>query len=351
MSIAPFIPTPFPQAIANPAIGSSGAPAIPYVSNAEYDFAPTAVNISDLSPGGTWAAQWQSLADQIRRASRICDSICFGSDAASKGASLAASLTVDSAMIRIKGGELRLVCDYRPLVQLVGVALGSGMSNLSNLVPSLAALARPGRRTWYIPYGAGLSPVFRNNDAPGYVPGGGAGGSVYAVWSYVNGYPHTSLAANVAADATTCVVNSTDGNGGLWGVIAASGAFPGTDLEIVDGVATERVFVQSITTNTPSTGLTTLTTSAFANAHQVPALPDFIPVTAVPENVREAVISLTTWLIKTRGARGLVMPTTAGGRPTGQAMGQSGSHGDYERAHKILSHSGLIVRNKHPGSY
>ena len=287
----------------------------------------------------------------IRRASRWCDSICFGASAASKGASLAATLTVDSATIKIKSGDLRLICDYAPIVQLVGVAIGSGVSNLSNLDPGLIGLARPGRKTWTIPFG-GLNMVFRNGDSPAYLPGYGSGGSVYAVWSYVNGYPHTKLLSNITPDSATCVVASTDGNGGLWGVLAASGAFPGSQLTVADGNFTEVVFVQAIETNTPVTGQTTLTTSGFTNNHTVPLAPDFIPVTAIPEDVNQAVISLVTFLVKTRGARGLVMPSVAGGRPQAQAKkGQSGVFEDYETARRILGEGGYVTRVRHPGTY
>lgn len=348
---APYVPPPLATPIVNPAIGSTGAPPIPYLSNSQYAFAPTAMNATDLNPGGSPEAQAQSLADTILRASRWADTICFGADPSDKGASLAASLSVEGATVRIKGGELRLICDYRPIVEVVGIATGSGPASLSSLDPSLASLARLGRRTIYIPYG-GPSVINRTGDSPAVLPGGIGSSSVYAVWSYVNGYPHTQLAQNVALNATSCVVKSTDGDGGLWAVYPAATPFPGTELTIFDGQGTERVFVQAVQTNTPSPGLTTLTTTAFANAHTVPAAPDFLPVTAIPEDVHQAVISLVTMLIKTRGVRGIVMPTTPGGQvtqKTKQKLGQAGALTDYELAREMLHDYG--IRSKKPGSY
>lgn len=347
----PYLPTPLATPIVNPAIGSTGAPPIPYLSNSQYAFAPTAMNAKDLNPGGDAPDQQQSLADVIRRASQWADSICFGADPSDKGASLAASLSVEGATVRIKGGELRLICDYRPIVEVVGISVGSGLASLSPIDASRAALARFGRKTIYIPFG-GPTTVNRTGDGAGTVPGGIGASAVYAVWSYVNGYPHTALAADVAADATTCVVDSTDGNGGLWAVYPASGAFPGAELTVIAGPSTERVFVQSIETNTPSPGKTTLTTSPFAYAHTVPPAPDFIPVTAIPEDVTQAVISLVTMLIKTRGVRGLIMPTTPGGRVTQSSktkLGHAGALEDFEIACKLLHPYG--VRTKKPGSY
>jgi hypothetical protein len=342
---APYTPTPFAAPIVNPAVGSTGAPPIPYLSNTQYNFAPTAMDTSTLVPGGSPQAQAQSLADTIRRASRWADSICFGADPASKGVSLAASLSVESVRTRIKAGELRLICDYRPILEVVGIDVGFDPSNTSSIGPTLAAQTVVKRRTLVVPFATNL--VFgRTNDNPGWVPNGAPSGSLYAVWSYVSGYPHTSLVDSVAADATSCVVKSTDGNGGAWGVYPASGAFPGTGLTIIDGASTETVFVTAVTTGS---GTTTLTTTPFANAHTVPTAPDFIPVTTLPEDVQQAVISLTTMLIKTRGTRALVMPTAPGGRPqqaTKQNLGQAGALEDYDIAHQLLSEGGYVIRSK-----
>ena len=346
----PFIPTPLATPIVNPAVGSSGAPPIPYISNTQYRFAPTAMDSQNMVPGQGAPANNQSLADTIRRASRWVDSICFGSDPSGKGVSLAASLSVEGATVRIKGGELRLVCDYRPLLEVVGIATGTGMSDLSDIDPSLAGFARVGRKTIYLPY-CGPVTVNRSGDSPAILPGGLGSSAVYAVWSYVNGYPHTKLAANVAASATSCQVASTDGNGGLWGVFPASGAFPGSGLTVIDGADTETVFVTDITPGSP---YTTLMTTPFQYAHTLPTAPDFIPVTSIPEDVQQAAISLTTMLIKVRGVRGMVMPTTPGGRPQGQTkekLGQAGALEDYEIARTLLGEGGYCVRTKKPGSY
>jgi hypothetical protein len=346
----PYLPPPLATPIINPVVGSSGAPPLPYVSNTEFTFAPTGLDANHLYPGGTATKNAQSLADTIRRASRWCDDICFGQDPAGKGASLAASLSVESATVRVKGGTLRLICDFRPIVQVVGIALGSGPANVSSLDPTIASLTTIGRRTIYVPVGTAIA-VARPGDSPGTFPSGSSPGSVYAVWSYVNGYPHTRLATNVAQGATSCVVTAVDGAGGLWGVFGASGAFPGTELTVVDAGTTERVFVHSVTANTPTTGKTKLTTSAFANAHTVPVGPDFIPVTAVPQDVHQAVISLATALVKVRGTRAQVMSSQPGGRPSQAALAQAGALEDYAIGLKILTEGGFRIRIKHTGSY
>lgn len=346
----PYLPPPLATAIINPVVGSSGAPPLPYVSNTEFAFAPTGLDANHLYPGGTAQKNAQSLADTIRRASRWCDDICFGQDPAGKGASLAASLSVESATVRVKAGMLRLICDFRPIVQVVGIALRSGLSNLTSLDPTIAALTTIGRRTIYVPIGMSVA-VARPGDSSVSFPSASSPGSIFAVWSYVNGYPHLRLATNVVQGATSCVVTAVDGAGGVWGVFPASGAFPGTELTVVDGGETERIFVRGVTPNSPVTGKTTLTTTPFANAHTVPAAPDFIPVTAVPQDIHQAVISLTTALVKVRGTRALVMPSQAGGRPGPAAMAEAGALEDYSIALKILTQGGFRIRMKKTGSY
>ena len=332
---APYIPTAFATPVVNPFVGSTGAYPIPYLSSAEYISAPTAMDTSHLLPTTDAAAQAQALADTIRRASAWADNYCFGADAASKGASLAASLSVEAARFRIKGGELRLICDYKPILEVVGVDVGFAPNAVSSIGPSLASMLIIGRRTITVPFGGGM--VMRTNDTPGAVPTGYRGGSVYAVWSYVNGYAHTQLAADVAAAATSCVVTATDGNGGLFGV------YPGTQLTLPDGVNTETVVVSAVT---PGTTTTTIATSPFANAHTVPGSPGFLPVTTIPQDVTQAVISLTTMLIKTRGARALVMPQTPGGKVDRQAFAQAGALEDWDIATGILSKYAIRTKSK-----
>lgn len=327
----PYLPTPLSAPAINPAEGSSGSPAFPYISVSEYQFAPTAMATGTLVPGKTTQDQTQALADTIRRASRWADNLCFGADPASKGASLAASLSVEAAYLRVIGGELRLMCDYKPILELVGCDIGSDPSSVTS-IGTISASVRFGRRTVYVPF-YGL-PFRAGDTAPTNPPLPSADGRLYAVWSYVNGYPHTVLAGNVAQGATSCVVSSTDGNGGLWGVYPAAAPFSGTALTVYDGSATETVYVQGVTAGTTTA---TLTTTAFANAHTLPASPDFLPVSAIPSDIHQAVISLTTMLIKTRGARSLVLPNSLGGQPSRQGLGQAGVLEDWQIAEMLLT--------------
>lgn len=331
----PYIPTALATPVVNPTVGALGAAPIPYISNSEYQFAPTAMSIGTLVPGGTTARQQQSLADVLRRASRWADNICFGADPAGK-ASLAASVAVEAAYVPVVQGQIRLPCDYRP-TELIGLDVGASPATLASVGSTLAAQARILRRTIVLPVQAGFA--MRPNTQPVQMPYAGQAGRIYAVWSYLFGYPHTRLAASVTAGATTCTVTATDGAGGLWGVYAASGAFLGTQLQVIDGMRTEIVAVKSVTAGTSTT---TLTTSAFRYAHTLPASPDFLPVTALPEDIHQACITLASMLIKTsRGSRTMEMPARPGGQPDRQRLAQAGAMGNWENALSLLHPYGI----------
>jgi hypothetical protein len=292
----PYVPTPFATPIVSPAAGGFGKPGV-YLSCSEYIFAPTAMNTDNLVPGGSAAAQTQSLADTLRRASAWVDRFCYGTDPASKGASLAASLSVEAQKVKVFTGELRLICDYKPVLEVTAVDVGFDPSAMESVGPNISASIRIGRRTIYVPT------VFpwagRIGQQPLPPP---TGGYVFCVWAYVNGYPHTSLAADVVAGATSLVVESTDGKGGCFGV------YPGTQLTIYDMSQTETVSISAIT---PGVTTTTFTVNPLLYAHNVPEVPDFIPVSGLPADVTQAAIFMTNALIKTRGDNSLVLSELA----------------------------------------
>ncbi|MDE2106428.1 MAG: hypothetical protein KGL39_54940 [Patescibacteria group bacterium] len=299
-TISPYTPTPFSTPVANPAVGGSGTP-YPYVSNSQFDFAPTGVDTSNLYPGGSAQQQAQVLADVLRRSSAWADRIAFGADPAAKGASLCATLSVEVAEVPILNGEIRLVCDYKPIIQINGVDTGPNMGALSGIGDNVAGQIRIGRRTIYVPMWA---QGVRNNDVGNPNPYNTLSGKVVAVWSYVNGYPHTQLVSNITAATSICTVQPTDGASGLLGIIPNQSQFT-----IVDGANTESFTVQAVGSTVVS-GITypTLTSvTPFKNSHIVPTAPDFLPVTSLPADVSQAVIFLTTALIKTEGDNSLVL--------------------------------------------
>jgi hypothetical protein len=119
-------------------------------------------------------------------------------------------------------------------------------------------------------------------------------GSLFADVTYVNGYAHAQTATGSNAGATSIQVTGT----GL-------GIVPGLPLTIYDGAATGANTEQVIVGPGYVFGSSTVPLASpaqFAHGSGCSA-------SAMPGFVREAVICLTSALIKTRGADSYVMPS------------------------------------------
>jgi hypothetical protein len=152
-------------------------------------------------------------------------------------------------------------------------------------------------------------------------------GKIYVVWVYTSGYPHTSLAkAAKAKDSTLEVTPSVPGGSELYGV------YPGSQLTIHDGANTEVIVVGSVA------GLTLNLASPLLYAHTLPALPNTTRVSAVPWIVEQATISLVSNLIKMRGTRAMVIPSSPAkaANPPKQSSGQAGAQDDFDAAVGML---------------
>jgi hypothetical protein len=315
--VPPFAPASFSEPVVSPDTASLFR-RTPYISPAEYQQTPTAVGIKNLVPGGTPEDQLASLAAVISRASDWVDTICFHR----ADGTLAASPSTESGWIKPKDdGTLQLICNYKPILEVNGLAIGSP-GQLSNIGDQAAQsltiqgsiIQLPGRIS-----GRGPSAFF-----PGYPT---VRGRIYAVWVYVSGFPHTSLAkAAKAKDSTLEVAPSVPNGTELYGV------YPGTQLTIHDGANTEVIVVAS------TSGLTLNLVSPLVYAHTLPTAPNTTRVSAIPWIVEQATISLVSNLIKMRGTRALVIPSSPAkaANPPKQASGQAGAQNDYDAAIKML---------------
>lgn len=337
MAISPYSPTLLSAPIVNPAIGGAGTP-YPYVTVSQYNYAPTAIDTTQLVPGGVGGDQSQALADTLRRASGWADRICFGADAAAKGASLCATLSVESDYVDVVRGELRLVCDYKPIISVTGIDIGPFMGALNTVGSAVASTVRIGRRTIYVPL---QGYIFKNGQPSNSSTPAYPWAKIAAVWSYVNGYPHTQLAASVAGGASSLTVMPTDGVSGLLGIINNT-----TQLTIVDGAATERITVASLGSTTIG-GVTypvINTVQPLLYEHALPLVPDAINVTAIPQDAMLAIIYLTTALIKTQGDNSLVLEERGEPRTMQKVAGDEFE--DVNIAKGLLKP--FMVRNKAP---
>lgn len=289
----------------------------PYVSPSEYESAPTAIATSQLVPGGSASEQTQSLAAVISRASDWVDTICFHK----ADGTLAASPTVESGWITPKpNGTLAVICNYKPILEVDGLALGGNAGSVQNVGQQASeGISIQGPVFYFAPLSGQLGTTTVWPSIPT------TNGKVYAVWSYVNGWPHVALASNAEAGETELQVA-----GVVPGTSAVYGIYSGTQLTIHDGANTEVVVVREVD------GLTLKLASGLEYAHAVPPSPDSVRVSAIPWAIEQATISLTSLLIKTRGSRALVMPQTAGAMAGGEVSGQAGHVEDYEIALDLL---------------
>lgn len=316
--MSPVVPTPFATPVVVPDTTTLFR-RTPYISASEYRHAPTAVDTSTLVPGGGDGDNLAELANVISRASGWADEICFHSAAGT----LAASLGTESAWVRPKPtGELALFCNYAPILQLNGVALGRNPQEVQSVGSSEAQAITIDGHTIRLPScelvegsNFGATPVANN-------------GKVYVVWTYVSGFPHTYLAAAAKAGATSIAVAASEPGGS-----EVLGVYPGTQLTVHDGASTEVVVVEEVA------GLTLKLKGALAYEHDSPPAPDAIRVSAIPWAVEQAVISLTSCLIKRRGTRAMQMPSAPGGiaRGTGATIeSQPGGLADLKNALALL---------------
>lgn len=285
----PYSPAAFATPAINPTFASKGVH-VPYISNSDYAFQPISLGTTDLIPQSSSGApsnsqaQEQALADQIYRASDMADRIMFGASAATSRSTLRAQLNVEADEVRLVNGWLKLVCDVKPITEVRGVDVGLQMGQLNTIGPNLASAIRIGRRTIYVPYAV---PYIASN-MRSFVEVVDSS-KLTVVWSYVGGFPHSSLAANTLANASTLTLTPVDGGTGLYGI------YPGTVMRINDDINSENFTVQTVVNNVITT------VNPLVNAHTMPPAPDFLTVTAIPPGVQLAVVYLVNALMKTRG--------------------------------------------------
>jgi hypothetical protein len=281
----------------------------PYITPAEYLAEPTGVDVSQLLPGvASAAAQTAVLTRVIGRASAWADQYCRKI--------LAATSDVQSGEYRVfRDGTIRVPVDNTPLIQVTNVNLGYVAGQLAPL--SDLSKCRLSKKVVRIPTAAA---AFTLPPLPDTAAAYARYGSVFADVTYVNGYAHAQTATASAAGAMVLQVTGT----GL-------GIVPGLPLTVYDGAAnganTEQVAVASTYQfGSPFVPLAAPALYAHGAGCSVSALPGF---------VREAVICLTSALIKTRGSDSFVMPAGPGQAEHEEAM-MPGAGEDIDIAMELL---------------
>jgi hypothetical protein len=251
-------------------------PVTPLLTVAELKRSPIYTQLQKLIPGGAQADNDAELNRIIMRVSALINGECNQNMAATTNSEIGRVVVSD-------WGELRLHTRANPIVEVLSVAWGTDPNSLTQLTNLTSLVLDPWRIT--VPPSAGVS--FR------------PGAHLWAQWSYVSGYPVTTVAEALAAgDESLTVVDST-------GIIAGQ-----TDLMIQDGRWFESVTPTAVTGNV-------LTVPPLMYAHQVG-----VGVNALPDDIQEAALILISRLHNTWSlAMGAITHDGTGARKNPKAPG------------------------------
>jgi hypothetical protein len=261
---------------------------IPYLTNDEYQRAPTAIDIANLVSGGP-QSQSVALTETIARASSWIDQYVTGS----AWGTLCATLNVENAEVwGNRSGQIIVHPKLWPIleVQSFSYAVPGAAATSSSITPQGNIWIEPSRFIVQPNATYGFNTQMVNAGYTNYQgnawPVGITTQGYLCQWSYVNGFPNTTNSASVAAGAAS--IN----------VVSGLGIYPGTQLTIYDAPQDETVVVAS--NYLPDTEVIPLV-SPTLYAHNAG-----VSITNLPPAVKEAAILLTTAIVKQRGSGALI---------------------------------------------
>lgn len=280
-----------------------------YVTPAEFKAAPTGVDVSQLIPGDNNAAhQLAALVMQLQRASGVADKICRKV--------LAATVDTQAGFYRVQrdrnlGPVIKVPLDFIPVTAVSAVSVGSTASALAQLTDL--------SNVW-ISKKVATIPVFGNGSNTGPSSFSRATSDLFATVQYVNGWANTTLTASASPGATSITVASP------LGIMA------GQQINLVNTNNSEVVTVSptwtpTITGNGVAIPITGAVVGTYAAADTV---------TAMPQDIKQAVILIAKSLIKTRGSESIVIASTTS-QPEHVTGLESGVTSDMEMAEYLLS--------------
>lgn len=253
---------------------------VPYVTTGSFKAHPTYLDLLNLRSGDTNITdQDAELWNVLLMASAEVDNYL---ELGTPNGTLAAHTKVENTRLTPdRYGRLYFHPSHIPLLWVTSVAYGVSVTNLTTI-------ANP--NVW----------VEEGREVVCDLASGGAmwsgslqfgppmGAQLFTSWTYTAGYPHTLLAANVTAGATSITVTDPTG------ITAGNANTPATSLRIWDPGSEETVAVA------PSyvPGSTTVPlTAPLANNHTMSASAPQIGVSAIPADVHLAVILWTAALL------------------------------------------------------
>ena len=281
----------------------------PYLSLDEVRFSPTAqaIDFSNLIEGGGRADQDRALQELIVRASAKADRWCMG-----RYGTLNATVNTEPIETRPnRSAEFVVHPWFTPILEIRAFNWGYDASCAFSvpLTPQNCFIQRDYFKVLM---------TANTSSAPVYGLGGlvwsSEPGEIFANYTYVNGYANTFTTSTTAIGATS--INVTD----------PTGIYPGMNISVWDGINDEYVQV-SPTYQTGSTTVTLVSPLQYAHGSGV-------NVSALPADVKQAVIHFVVALIKQRGQSGLVLSDM--GELTSQGGRTESSSADDQLAYDLL---------------
>jgi hypothetical protein len=231
---------------------------IPYISAQEFQNAPTGINLSNLIPSGTQAQESAELARILLRASAWIDNRCQ--------MQLRATTNMESRQAWTQtNGTLKVFPKFFPIKSISSLNYQKYAQQSSVFLDATQIFIGDNYFYW----------------TGGTLP---RASQVTVQYTYVNGWPVSSLSSAVIVGGTVLPLTTV------------VGIVNGTQLTIYDGINTEQVTVQSV-----SSSSVTLTAS-LQYAHAIG-----IHVSSLPDDVRQACILVAASFIKTRNPNGIQM--------------------------------------------
>ncbi len=247
----------------------------PYITVAEFEAAPTGLDLSQLVAGGSGASQTEAVAELIAGASSLVDQHCTGA----AWGSITATQNTENNRIRLdRKGVWHVNTKFFPVIAVSAFSVGATPGEME-------AIPLTSENCWieergFAVYDSGL-PMTTIQGAPLQLgPPTRPGDEALGQWTYVNGWPNTLLSGPVAAGASDIsLVNLT-------------GIFPGTQLTIWDAPDDEPIVVSSTWGGTNPVTLANPVLNAHASG---------VSVSALPRTVKLATILIASALVKRRG--------------------------------------------------
>lgn len=260
----------------------------PYLTPTEYNNAPTSMDVNNLIPGGSAQANATALQETINRASSWIDQFTCGS-----WGTLCATVETENA--RVWGSYRNTIIvhpKYWPVVEVRSFtysALPGGLAATSgaSVTPSSGITVYPQE----FEVSTSAATTFNTTGTTGF----GGWGASYGIrcraeydclYTYVAGWPNTTLAASVAAGASSVQPS------------VVTGIYPGSLMTIYDLPNDEPCVVAS--TYVPGSAVVPLS-APLQNSHSTTAT-----ITNMPPAIKQAAILATTAFIKQRGSGALI---------------------------------------------